>query len=157
MIRTVFLANKDCPKVVNCIINSRKLSCGILSPAIPSHLCVRGQLENNTVSSFFNKVVSGNSWMSTITHSRSNNINHETPVIFDLINNKNALGVSSVFNDISGYFEELFNGILNVKRTFQPSLVRRKRKHGFLHRISTRHGIKILHARRRKGRKSLCA
>mmetsp|Transcript_31040 Transcript_31040/g.29642 ORF Transcript_31040/g.29642 Transcript_31040/m.29642 type:complete len:158 (-) Transcript_31040:170-643(-) len=157
MIRPVFLAKKECPKVVNCIINSRKLSCGILSPSVPSQVCVRGQLENNTVSSLFTKVVSGNSWMSTIIDSRSNNINHETPVIFDLINNKSALGVSSVINDISGYFEELFNGILNVKRTFQPSLLRRKRKHGFLHRVSTRHGIKILNARQRKGRKSLCA
>lgn len=43
------------------------------------------------------------------------------------------------------------------KRTFQPSLIRRKRKHGFLKRVRTSSGRKILNHRRRKGRRSLCA
>lgn len=42
-----------------------------------------------------------------------------------------------------------------VKRTFQPSLVRRKRKHGFLKRLEDRHGRNILKRRRAKNRKRL--
>ena len=43
------------------------------------------------------------------------------------------------------------------KRTFQPSLRRRSRTHGFRHRMSTRAGRAILAARRRKGRNELSA
>jgi len=42
-----------------------------------------------------------------------------------------------------------------VKRTFQPNIRRRKRTHGFLKRMSTRDGQKIISRRRRKGRKRL--
>lgn len=43
------------------------------------------------------------------------------------------------------------------KRTYRPSNLKRNRKHGFLHRMSTPSGRSIINARRRKNRSVLSA
>ncbi|WP_114517097.1 MAG: 50S ribosomal protein L34 [Wolbachia endosymbiont of Armadillidium vulgare] len=46
---------------------------------------------------------------------------------------------------------------MSTKRTFQPSKLIRKRRHGFRSRMATRAGKAILNRRRSLGCKKLCA
>lgn len=59
-------------------------------------------------------------------------------------------GVQAPSKDITE--EGISNEKMAIKRTYQPSTLKRKRKHGFLYRAKTRLGKKILRRRQDKGR-----
>ncbi len=77
---------------------------------------------------------------------------------YDTLDHQVSPSASSSTSTSGSLLRDLIEeSIMYIKRTFQPSLIRRKRKHGFLARVRTKDGRKVLLRRRLKKRTNLCA
>jgi large subunit ribosomal protein L34 len=71
-----------------------------------------------------------------------------------------TIAVSQLQERSSGTLPRFFPSFLlrdTIKRTFQPKKRYRKRVHGFLRRMSSKGGVRVVQNRRRKGRQRLTA
>lgn len=155
------VAKKELPSINSIAIAKRFSSNGVyLSPNI-SPLDYGSLVVNESLSSLFYPEINYHNNLKNITTLRtySDRLRQlECPINFDLLNNGSGLtaAAGSISVGLSEILEGLYNGILNIKRTYQPSIIKMKRRHGFLARQRSRHGRKIMARRLAQGRRRMC-
>eukprot|EP01039_Chlorochromonas_danica_P000177 gene177-186_t len=98
---------------------------------------------------------------SSIAKGRSMNTLQLQPVSFapqlsgPAVRNWIVTQVSPLRQVVDSVLENIFGGIMLIKRTFQPSIIKKKRSQGYLARKATRTGLRILNRRRQKRRTRL--
>jgi large subunit ribosomal protein L34 len=65
------------------------------------------------------------------------------------------MALGATIHPLDRYFHDYCRGEDPMSTTYQPKKKKRQRTHGFLTRMSTRGGRKVISRRRQKGRKKL--
>ena len=92
-----------------------------------------------------------------VTHTRIQNDMYNSNPLLRESERKMMISFPMIINEYEYPIEQNQCLLLKTKRTYQPHYGKRRRKHGFLARVRTVGGRKVLQRRRAKGRQKLSA
>jgi len=92
----------------------------------------------------------------SLSESKTNMLRQQNAATFQLLRSLTETTSTRIRTTVISIVENLLdNSIWYIKRTFQPSIIRKKRKQGFLQRHKTVGGRRVLKRRIKKGRMRL--